>query len=288
MWLVKPYEFLHGRIPLYVARNIKWNTPFPTPYRALPLASRIQHPVSCMVMTVRPEVLPFIGATLLVGAGLMILCRVTGMPWAGTLLGCGAVTAILVGYFVFFFRDPERTVPGDPSLIVSGADGTIVRIIELDSDRFRELVASAGLKEGQLGAFPESDVVRISIFLSLFSVHVNRAPIAGKSQFLGYFPGKHFFTFGEKSSDHNQHNSILIRNDRTHCLVNQIVGPVCRRVVYWPDHDRDVDISKGQRIGMMKFGSRLDMYFPKDDIVVVVGEGDTVRAGETVIARLSM
>jgi len=117
-------------------------------------------------------------------------------------------------------------------------------------------------------------------------VHVNRAPISGESRFLGYFPGRHFFTFKEKSSDYNQHNSILIQNERTCCLLNQIVGPVCRRVVYWPDHDRPVQVRKGDPIGMMKFGSRLDMYFPADTITVVVKEGDPVRAGETIMARL--
>lgn len=94
----------------------------------------------------------------------------------------------------------------------------------------------AGLKQEDVECLKSSgDILRISIFLSLFDVHVNRAPISGKSRFLGYFPGKHLFTFDEKSSDVNQHNSILIQNDKTCCLVNQIVGPVCRRVVYWLD-----------------------------------------------------
>jgi len=124
--------------------------------------------------------------------------------------------------------------------------------------------------------------VRISIFLSLFDVHVNRAPIAGKIAFLGYFPGKRYFTFQEKSSEFNQHNSILIEGPQTRCLVNQIVGPVARRVVYWLKLDQVVQ--KGDRIGMMKFGSRLDMVFPKADVAVVVKPGERVQAGVTVVA----
>jgi phosphatidylserine decarboxylase len=83
----------------------------------------------------------------------------------------------------------------------------------------------------------------------------------------------------------NQHNAIF-GTGRTRCLVKQIVGPVARRVVYWPDHGAEVPLPAGARFGMMKFGSRLDMYFPRDDIAVTVREGDRVRAGETVIARL--
>ena len=128
--------------------------------------------------------------------------------------------------------------------------------------------------------------MRISIFLSLLDVHVNRAPIAEQSVFPGYFPGKHFFTFQEKSSELNQHNKILITGTGTRCLVNQIVGPVCRRVVYWPDHDKAVGVALGERIGMMKFGSRLDMYLPAGEVEIICKPGDTVRAGETIVARL--
>jgi phosphatidylserine decarboxylase len=83
----------------------------------------------------------------------------------------------------------------------------------------------------------------------------------------------------------NQHNSILIENDRTLCLVNQIVGPVCRRVVYWLDPEKAVTVKAGDDFGMMKFGSRLDMYFPAKDIELVVSEGMKVVAGESVIGR---
>lgn len=220
-------------------------------------------------MGIRAEVFPFIGIA--VGAGLVFAAVVhyAGASWVKAAWSGGALVLVASAYLLYFFRDPERVIPGNPVTIVAGADGKVAQITQVREDQF--------LKE---------ETIRISIFLSLFNVHVNRAPIAGKSTFLGYYPGRRFFTFQEKSSWENQHNAILVDGERTRCLIRQIVGPVCRRVVYFLDHDVPVRVQKGQRIGMMKFGSRLDMYFPKDDIDVVVKEGEDVRAGETVIARL--
>jgi len=222
-------------------------------------------------MSVRQEVIPFLLAVwciavLIVVIGLSLNTKTYTTVIIGIIVG-----VILSAYMLYFFRDPERVPPSDESLIVAGADGNIARITEVKESKYLNC-----------------ETVRISIFLSLFDVHVNRSPISGSSRFLGYFPGKRLFTFQEKSSEVNQHNKILIEGEKTKCLVTQIVGPVCRRVVYWPDHANAVQIKKGDRIGMMKFGSRLDMYFPKDDIEVMVKEGDKVRAGETVVARLKL
>ena len=221
------------------------------------------------MIAIRPEILPFIGITVLIGILIILAYRLKRATWRKSIRAGAIFTAILAAYFLYFFRDPERVSPDDNSLIVAAADGTIAKITEVYEDKYMN-----------------TNTVRISIFLSLFDVHVNRAPISGKSRFLGYFPGKHLFTFQEKSSDVNQHNAILMEGEKTRCLIYQIVGPVCRRVVYWPDHDKEVDLKIGDRIGMMKFGSRLDMYFPKNDIIVDIKEGDKVQAGVTVIARL--
>ena len=221
-------------------------------------------------MKFRPEVIPFILLAMAAGAlvaGVCVLCR---MPLPKAIWPGVAVAVVFTAYFLYFFRDPDRQAPADPDAIVAGADGVIMQIRDVREDKYLK-----------------ADAVRISIFLSLFDVHVNRAPIAGMSTFLGYVPGKHFFTFKEKSSDLNQHNAILIEGDKTRCLVYQIVGPVARRVVYWPDHDKPEALNKGDRFGMMKFGSRLDMYFPKADVEVATHMGDTVRAGETIVARIS-
>lgn len=210
------------------------------------------------------EVLPFFfGALIVFGLLGLLFKRLRWKRTAGTFIVLGLVAA---GYMLYFFRDPQRLPPADPAVIVAGADGVVMSVKDLREDEYLK-----------------TDAVRISIFLSLFDVHVNRAPIAGKIAFLGYFPGARYFTFQEKSSELNQHNSILIEG-QTKCLVNQIVGPVARRVVYWLELNQMVQ--KGDRIGMMKFGSRLDMIFPKADVDVTVKSGDRVQAGVTVVATL--
>jgi len=238
-------------------------------------------------MRIRPEIIPFLAASLLIGGVLYGLMRLLpGVPAAVACWSAVVVTAVLCGYLCWFFRDPVRIPPNEADAILAAADGVVAKIATFTPDQFGSISMLAGLKPEDTAAFKTGDVLRISIFLSLFDVHVNRVPIGGKSRFLGYFPGKHLFTFEEKSSDVNQHNSILIENERTRCLVNQIVGPICRRVVYWLDHGRAVDVKAGDDFGMMKFGSRLDMYFPAADVEVLVKEGDRVSAGLSVIGRV--
>jgi len=220
-------------------------------------------------MSIRPEVIPFLVAVIIIFAVLAFILRIRKWPANRLFWSCLAPAVIFTAYFLFFFRDPERAAPADPAAIVAGADGRVTSVAFLQEDKYLK-----------------TDCVRISIFLSLFDVHVNRAPLAGQSTFIGYFPGRHFFTFQEKSSEVNQHNKILIEGARTRCLITQIVGPVCRRVVYWPPHDKAVSVAMGERIGMMKFGSRLDMYFPAGDVEIICKPGDKVAAGETIVARL--
>jgi len=241
-------------------------------------------------MSIRPEVFPFWIITLLVGVLLALLTRRFGRKsWKAACIPAGALAAVFIVYFGYFFRDPDRIPPNDPLAIVAAADGRVAQIQTLDAGQFRAAASFSGMSEASVDRFlaGSGKVLRLSIFLSLFDVHVNRAPITGDSDFLGYFPGKHYFTFKDKSSDHNQHNSIMMANSRTVCLINQIVGPVCRRVVYWPPHDRTAALQIGDRIGMMKFGSRLDMYFPASEVTLSAAVGDMVRAGETVIGRMS-
>ncbi len=218
-------------------------------------------------MAFRPEVIRFLFVSLALG-GLVFsalrLCRVAGKR---SLAVGGLVALLLGGYMLYFFRDPPRQAPADPAAIVAGADGTIMSVVDL-----------------QEPTFLKTNAVRISIFLSLFDVHVNRAPIGGIVEFAADYPGTRYFTFLEKSSDFNQHSTIVIRGKDTACIVNQIVGPIARRVVHWIQVGQQVQ--KGESIGMMKFGSRLDMVFPKDDVEVVVKKGMKVRAGETIVARL--
>ena len=183
---------------------------------------------------------------------------------AGVLYATGAV---LVGFMVYFFRDPERPVTVGPQEILAGADGWVRRVETVNEPNFLK-----------------TETVRICTFLTPFDVHVNRAPIGGAVKALAYTPGRHFLTIRQEASDYNEHSSILIEGENTRCLVKQIVGPLVRRVVYWLQEGQS--LAKGDRIGIMKFGSRMDVYFPATDVEVLVKKGDRVFAGRTVLARL--
>lgn len=213
------------------------------------------------MMSIRHEVIPFVGIVVAMGVGLGLLLNA---PTSG-------VSFILSGtvFLLYFFRDPDRTPSADSTAILSGADGRVMSVTRLAENMYLN-----------------AECVRISVFLSIFDVHVNRSPISGNSKLIGYFPGKKLFAFREKSSVLNQHNKILIEGIQTRCLIAQIVGPVARRVVYWLSHETPTPVKAGDRIGMMKFGSRLDIYLPASDVDVQARPGDRVRAGETVIARI--
>ncbi len=188
------------------------------------------------------------------------------VPAALGLLAPGIVGA---GFLLAFFRDPPRERPeaeAGERCILSGADGW-VRSVERYVD------------EGALNG----PVVRISTFLSPFDVHVNRAPVSGTIAALSYTPGRHFLTLRESASEENEHSTIRFDCGGRPCVVRQIVGPVVRRVVYWLQENQP--IQAGDRIGMMKFGSRLDILLPDDAVEVRVGKGDRVHAGNTVVAH---
>jgi len=236
-------------------------------------------------MRIRKEIVPFVIVALFLWVVFFGILKTVGVPFEVSIAIAVGLFAISTVYLLWFFRDPRRQPPSDDHAILAAADGAIAAIKTFEPAEFESISMLAGLNPEDLGRLRTETVLRVSIFLSLFDVHVNRVPIHGESRFLGYFPGKHLFTFTEKSSDVNQHNSILISNERTVCLVNQIVGPVCRRVVYWLDHEKATTVQAGDDFGMMKFGSRLDMYFPAKDIELLVKEGDKVRAGVSVIGR---
>jgi phosphatidylserine decarboxylase len=208
---------------------------------------------------------PLILGPLVVGALIGGGCQWAG--WDRPAVWFYAAGVLVSAFMVYFFRDPERAVPDDPRALVAGADGLVRAVETVREDRYLK-----------------TEAVRISIFLSPFDVHVNRAPMGGRVTALAYTPGRHLLTLQNAASEYNEHSSILVEGPQTRCLVKQIVGPVVRRVVYWLSLEQTLD--KGDRIGMMKFGSRLDMYFPKPDVRVVVKKGDRVRAGVTVVAMI--
>lgn len=210
-----------------------------------------------------------VGWPWIIGAGLFFavpgaLFQAGGWPGAVVWYGLAVLAS---GFMLFFFRNPPRKIVQDVDALVSGADGLIRAVETFDEPDYMGEPA-----------------VRISIFLSPLNVHVNRTPMAGTVSRLAYHRGRHLLTMDNRSSELNQHSTVLVENESTRCLLKQIVGPVVRRVVYWLDEGQRVE--KGEVFGMMKFGSRLDMYFPEADVDVLIKKGDVVRAGTTVVARL--
>jgi phosphatidylserine decarboxylase len=177
-----------------------------------------------------------------------------------------------------FFRDPERVVPQGDDLIVSPADGQVSLILQVPPPR--ELQGVDGEGPG-LGADP---VTRISIFMSVFDVHINRAPVAGTIRRVSYMPGKFLNADLDKASEENERQQVLIeRADGRLVGLTQIAGLVARRIV--PFVKPGDIVAAGQRIGLIRFGSRVDVYLPQGtDAAVVLGQ--TVLAGETVLARM--
>ncbi len=171
----------------------------------------------------------------------------------------------------YFFRDPERVTPDAPGLVISPADG-VVSLIE------------PAVPPRELG-LPEEALTRVSVFMSVFNCHVNRAPVAGKVEKIAYKPGKFLNASLDKASEDNERNSLVIRmaDDRI-LTVTQIAGLVARRIVSFTQEGAVLD--RGERFGLIRFGSRLDIYLP-EGVEPSVMIGQTMIAGETVIADLS-
>ena len=204
------------------------------------------------------------------------LCHHAHLPWVA--LPVTVIFGLLSLFMLWFFRNPTRVAPVGEENIVSGAEGTVrsVQYVEENDD----VPAAAVVKE----FFPGEKAVRISTFLSPLHVHVNRLSIGGKVTQCEYRHGKHLLTMDERSSLYNQHSVVMVEDaDGLRCLHKQITGPVVRRVVYWLDKGQPV--KRGGILGMMKFGSRMDIWLPADRVEVCVKPGDPVRAGETVIAK---
>lgn len=169
--------------------------------------------------------------------------------------------------FFYFFRDPIRIIPNE-NVIVSPADGKIVFLGESN------LPEECGIK----GKF-----LKISIFLDIFNVHVNRMPMSGTVKDIKYISGKFFRANVEKSSKENERNIVIIENKKNEkIIVNQIAGLIARRIVC--DLKINQEVLKGERFGIIKFGSRVDLYLPKN-YNLMVNVGQTIIGGETIISN---
>ncbi|MDI6784892.1 MAG: phosphatidylserine decarboxylase family protein [bacterium] len=175
-------------------------------------------------------------------------------------------TIAILGFILFFFRDPPRIVPPLEQSIVSAADGTVVDITEVYEAQFLH-----------------QPVKRVSIFLSIFDVHVNRSPVKGEVKLIQYQPGRFKNALSRKSSQYNEHNLVGIENGKSQVLVKQIAGFIARRIVCHCDVGDQV--AAGERIGLIKFGSRVEIFLPLAAQLQVKLK-DKVKAGETIIALL--
>lgn len=172
---------------------------------------------------------------------------------------------LMAAFTFYFFRDPERSIPADEDAILSPADGKIVSIDTLEH-----------------APFIEGPARRISIFLSIFDVHINRSPIAGTITYKHYNPGDFFPAYAPKASLKNEQNTIGIEKDGYKVLVKQIAGIIARRINCWKGIGDD--LAGGERFGLIRFGSRTELYLPlNSSIVVKVGE--SVKGGSSIIAR---
>lgn len=216
-------------------------------------------------MRMDPAGWPFIAGPLAPAAVLTAAGRVTGRPWTGRLAW---PFLLLSAYMALFFRDPDRRcdrVAPHPADVLSPADGTV-------------MVAG----DPQPGVAPEGDWQQVSVFLSVVDVHVNRSPFCGEVVASSYRKGSFLAAYRAESAHRNERSEIRLRDGERTVVFRQIVGVLARRIVTRTgpgDH-----LATGERMGLMKFGSRMDVFVPPE-CTITVRKGQRVRGGETVIAR---
>lgn len=174
----------------------------------------------------------------------------------------------LTTFALYFFRDPERIGPTSDDALISPADGKVILIEKIIDDQYL------------LG-----QVYKVSIFMNVFNVHVNRAPVNGAVEKILYFPGKFYSADSDRGAMHNEHCAVLVRSTSGHRMAFvQVAGLIARRIVCWLETGDQVQ--RGQRFGMIRFGSRVDLYIPAQT-QLEVSVGQKVKAGETVLGYLS-
>ena len=205
---------------------------------------------------------------LIIGFSLILLSGFVlqnAWSWISAILGI-----IIILFTLWFFRDPQRIIPSsaisDPSIIIAPADGKIVEIIEMEEKEFFKGKAR-----------------QISIFLSPLDVHVNRSPVSGTVDFYRYMQGDYMVAWHPKASELNEQSRIGVQNEFGKVFFKQITGVLARRIVCTVTQG-DV-LETGEQIGMMKFGSRMDIILPLD-AEILVHKDERTRGGETIIARL--
>jgi len=201
------------------------------------------------------------GYPLVLGGVVLVFLGLIGhWPWL-TVLGLAAG-----GFFAYFFRDPERDIPPEPGIIVSPADGKVVRVDEVPAWQY----------------YPES-AKRVAIFMNVFNVHVNRSPVAGAVVAIAHRPGRFKAAFYEEAAQQNEQRLTLLESNAGNLvLVVQIAGLLARRILGWVQQGQP--LARGERLGLICFGSRVDLYLPGDS-QIQVKTGDRVKAGSSIIGR---
>lgn len=195
-------------------------------------------------------------------AGLTVICLLLGWFFPPLLIAA-ALCALLTSFVAFFFRDPVRVVPADERLIVSPADGKVV-VVRPEGDRGEMLVG---------------------IFLSVFDVHINRSPITGTVTEVRYQRGRFMIASNHRASVENEQNLVVVENHAVRIVFKQIAGLIARRIVFW----KKVGclVVKGERVGLIKFGSRVDVILPPN-VAVLVKKGDRVKGGLSIIGEVKL
>ncbi len=221
----------------------------------------IANSIRAQIPPIHPQGYPFIGGFAL--ASLILFWIWTPLGWIGT---------VLTVWCALFFRDPARVTPVRDGIVVAPADGRISMITQ-------------AMPPAELG-LGDKPLPRISIFMSVFNCHVNRSPVTGKIERIAYRPGVFINAELDKASEDNERNSLVIASAQGRIGVIQIAGLVARRIVCFVREGQS--IGAGERFGLIRFGSRLDVYLP-EGTQSLVSEGQTAIAGETILAdfRLS-
>jgi len=206
-------------------------------------------------MRIDPAGWPFIGGSLILA--------IAALWFIGA--GGAAIFLVLTGFFLFFFRDPERPITKDADALVSPADGRVM---------------IAGVPAGR--ACPSGDWQQISIFLSPMDVHVNRMPIGGRVTKVEYHPGRFLPAYRHEAGDLNEYTEVTVDHNGQPIIVRQIVGVLARRIVCRVKEGDEVQA--GDRFGVMKFGSRMDIFVPASAAIAVQGKGQD-PAGVTALGR---
>jgi phosphatidylserine decarboxylase len=195
------------------------------------------------------------GVSLLAVAGLL--------AWATGNWAWGIAPVLLAAFFLWFFRDPRRTIPAGPGLIVSPGDGLVTETVTINT--------------------PQGPRQRISIFLSVFNVHVNRSPIAGVLTSVRYRKGQYLNAMNPASADRNEQNAVTVQGEGIEVTFKQIAGLLARRIVF--NLSEGDAVERGQRVGLIKFGSRVDVVLPAE-AALRVKVGQRVKGGASVLAAM--